>query len=195
MPPSTRPGNSPPRSSTSARPRSGRRIGVEPPVMERDVQVALVVDRDPREPLVCRPSSARGSAALFPVMLFGFRPQSRSAASASGRCSRASGRSTSYRHPSTCRRRRRCSSRGSFRCGCRRDDVEVVGERAAPLVGHDRVHDRVEAEAAVRRHRSRRALAAGNTVRPAVDAARLVDVIERVHAASAARTSCRRPWT
>ena len=61
-------------------------------------------------------------------------------------------------------------------------DVDVVGERAAALVGHDRVEDRVGAEARVRQDGAGRALAAGDAVGAAVDAARLVHVVERVDA-------------
>ncbi len=163
-----------------------RRVGVVPPVVEGHVQVALRVDRDPREELV--------AAELFR------HPDSPAACCRSGRVRGCVRRRGGRRlRPVVVHARRTDPRRAAVRRLVEEDvvvrvadravavvgeyDVEVVGERAAALVGHDRVHDRVEAEAAVRRDRTRRALAAGHAVGPAVDAARLVDVVDRVDTA------------
>src|SRR5438309_949825 len=61
-------------------------------------------------------------------------------------------------------------------------DVDVVREFPAALIGDYRVEDGVVTEAAVRRDRPGRTLAAGRAVGATVDAAGEVDVVERVDA-------------
>src|SRR6185437_10816887 len=167
--------------SLARRPRAytGRRCGVEPAVVEGDVELAVGVDRHPREPLVV--TCARGRA----VRIVARDVVGVTTAIAVRRSGRGIVVDACRPDPGHSAVRRLIEEDVVVRVPDRavtvvvEGDINVVRERTSAFVRNDRVHDRIHAEAVVRQDSATTRLPTRVAVRAAVGVARLVEVVDR----------------